>query len=301
MARVLVIDDSRLMAEFAKSILVKNGHEVFTAPDGPSGIEIARAEKPQVILLDVVMPGIDGYAVCSQLKNDEDTKDIAIVMLTSKAEPADKIKGLAMGAVDYVTKPFDAGELIARVNTQVKLQELYNALQERNRQLQDMAIRDGLTTLYNHRYFQEQLATEFTKSIRYGDALTCIIIDIDHFKQFNDTYGHQTGDAILSEMGRLLRHLTRSGDVPARYGGEEFAVLLLRCDRTTGRSCAERLRKAVEEHEFRFQDNTFLVTVSVGAASSPDERISLAKELLEGADKALYAAKRGGRNRAEVF
>jgi PleD family two-component response regulator len=100
-------------------------------------------------------------------------------MLTSKAEPADKIKGLALGAVDYVTKPFDAGELIARVNTQVKLQELYNALQERNRQLEEMAIRDGLTTPYNHRYFQEQLATKFAKSIRYGDALTCIIIDID--------------------------------------------------------------------------------------------------------------------------
>ncbi|MFZ5993696.1 MAG: diguanylate cyclase [Thermodesulfobacteriota bacterium] len=301
MARVLVIDDSRLMVEFAKSILVKTGHEVFTAPDGPSGIEIAREEKPQVILLDVIMPGIDGYETCSRLKNDEDTKDIAIVMLTSKAEPADKIKGLALGAVDYVTKPFDAGELIARVNTQVKLQELYNALQERNRQLEEMAIRDGLTTLYNHRYFQEQLAAEFAKSIRYGDALTCIIIDIDHFKQFNDTYGHQAGDAILSEMGRLLRQLTRSGDVPARYGGEEFAVLLLRCDKITGRSCAERLRKAVEDHEFRFQDNTFRVTVSVGAASSPDERISLAKELLEGADKALYTAKRGGRNRAEFF
>jgi diguanylate cyclase len=102
-------------------------------------------------------------------------------------------------------------------------------------------------------------------------------------------------------MGRLLRHLTRSGDVPAGYGGEEFAVLLLRCDRTTAQSCTERLRKAVEGHEFRFQDTTFQVTVSVGAASSPDERISLAKELLEGADKALYAAKRGGRNRAEIF
>lgn len=301
MAKVLIIDDSRLMVEFAKNILTKTGYSVFTASDGISGIEIASREKPLVVLLDVIMPGIDGYETCKRLKESESTSNISVIMLTSKAEPADKIRALAMGAVDYVTKPFDAGELIARVNTHVKLQELYEALQERNRALEDLAIRDGLTTLYNHRYFQEQLAGEMGKSKRYGDPLACILLDIDHFKQFNDKYGHQAGDAILSHIGSMLKQLTRSGDIPARYGGEEFAVLLPRCDAQTAQTCGERLRRSVEEHDFNYKDSRFNVTISVGVACFPDERISLAKDLVEAADKALYTAKRAGRNKVEKF
>ncbi len=302
MAKVLVIDDSRLVTEFAKSILRKTGgHEVLTALDGPSGIETAKAEKPWVILLDVVMPGIDGYETCSRLKNDDSTKDISIIMLTSKGEPADKVKGLAAGAVDYVTKPFDAGELIARVNIQVKLQELYETLQYRNRQLEELAICDGLTALYNHRHFQEQLTVEVEKSKRYGEPLACIILDIDHFKQFNDSYGHLAGDAILCEMGKLLKQQIRSCDVAARYGGEEFALLLPKCDRLLAQSCAERIRKAVEDNDFRFKDVAFRVTISVGVASFPDDCISSPRELAGAADKALYEAKRGGRNRVAVF
>ncbi len=301
MAKVLIIDDSRVMVEFARSTLTEIGQEVLTASDGLSGIEKAKAEKPQLILLDVIMPGIDGYETCSRLKNCKDTREIPIVMLTSKAEPADKVKGLALGAVDYITKPFDVGELIARVNIQIKLRELYEALQDRNRQLERLAIRDGLTTLYNHRHFQERLAVEVARSKRYGDPLACILSDIDHFKHFNDTYGHQAGDAILSEMGKLFKELTRSCDVPARYGGEEFAIILPKCDLSMALFCAERLRKTIEDNEFTFKDVTFRVTISIGGAIFPDERISSHGELLEGADKALYSAKRGGRNRVEIF
>ncbi|MFH1148200.1 MAG: diguanylate cyclase [Pseudomonadota bacterium] len=301
MAKILIIDDSRLMVEFAKNILKKTGYEVITAADGISGVDLARSQRPQAILLDVVMSGIDGYETCRLLKQDELTRDIGIIMLTSKAEPADKVKGLALGAVDYITKPFDAGELIARVNIHVKLHELYEALQERNRQLEELATRDGLTGLHNHRYFKEQLALEMGKIQRYGDFLTCILVDIDYFKQFNDTYGHQSGDAILSQIGRLLNGVTRAGDVAARYGGEEFAVLLPRCDLKTGRPCAERLRKMVEDANFSYNGTDFHVTISVGVASCPDERISLARDLVEGADKALYNAKRAGRNRVEVY
>lgn len=301
MAKILIIDDSRLMVEFAKNILKKTGYDVITAGDGISGVELARSERPQAILLDVIMPGIDGYEACRLLKEDELTKDIGVIMLTSKAEPADKVKGLALGAVDYVTKPFDAGELIARVNIHVKLYELYEALQERNRQLEQLAIRDGLTGLHNHRYFQEQLAAEMGKLQRYGDSLTCILLDIDFFKQFNDTYGHQSGDAILSQIGEILNKVTRAGDIAARYGGEEFVVLLPRCDLKMGFACAERLKKMVEENNFNYNGTAFHVTASIGVAGCPDERISLPRDLVAGADKALYSAKRAGRNRVEVY
>jgi len=136
MAKILVIDDSRLIAHVAKTILTKRKHEVILAQDGMAGLEAAKSERPDMILLDLIMPVMDGYQVCEQLKEEGSTKEIPIIMLTSKAEPADKVKGLEMGALDYVTKPFDEGELVARVNTQLQLKELHDALEEKNRQLQ---------------------------------------------------------------------------------------------------------------------------------------------------------------------
>ena len=165
MAKVLVIDDSRLIAHVAKTILTNRGHEVILAQDGLTGLRAARSEEPDMILLDLIMPVMDGYDVCQRLKERDSTKEIPIIMLTSKAEPSDKVKGLEMGASDYVTKPFDEGELIARVNLQLRLKELRGSLQE-------MAERDGLTGLYNHRYFHEQLSKDFKRARRYHESLS---------------------------------------------------------------------------------------------------------------------------------
>ncbi|NVL90496.1 MAG: diguanylate cyclase [Desulfobacterales bacterium] len=301
MAKILIIDDSRLIAHVAKTILTKGGHEVFLAQDGLAGLEAAKAQQPDIILLDLIMPVMDGYQVCEQLKKEESTKEIPIIMLTSKAEPADKVKGLQMGALDYVTKPFDEGELVARVNIQLQLKELYEALQEKNRQLQEMANRDGLTGLFNHRYFHDQLSKDFLRARRYHETLSCVLLDIDHFKKFNDTYGHQTGDVVLSTLGRIIEDSVRDSDLAARYGGEEFALVLYHTDGPAALHVSERLRQAVEGCEVDAEGKTLNVTISLGIATFPHEQIRDSKELVECADKALYQAKENGRNRVEVF
>ena len=301
MARILIVDDSRLIAHVAKTILTKQGHEVILAQDGLAGLQAAKSEHPDLILLDLIMPVMDGYQVCQGLKEEDSTKEIPIIMLTSKAEPADKVKSLELGALDYVVKPFDEGELIARVNIQLRLKQLYEALQEKNRQLRELANRDGLTGLYNHRYFHEQLSKDFLRARRYHESLSCILLDIDYFKKFNDTYGHQTGDIVLSTLGQVIRDSIRDSDFAARYGGEEFALVLYHADRPTAVNVAERLRQMVEHCEVRDKDHVLHVTISLGVATFPHEQISNPKQIVECADKALYKAKENGRNRVEYF
>lgn len=301
MARILLIDDSRLIAHVAKTILTKLGHEVILAQDGMAGLEAAKSEQPDIILLDLIMPVMDGYQVCQQLKEEGGTKEIPVIMLTSRAEAADKVKGLEMGALDYVTKPFDEGELVARVNTQLKLKELREALQEKNRQLQELANQDGLTGLYNHRYFHEQLSKDLLRARRYHESLSCVLLDIDYFKKFNDTHGHQTGDVVLSTLGQVIEDSIRDSDFAARYGGEEFALILYHTDGSGAYDVAERLRQMVEDCEVHDKGNVLHVTISVGVATFPHEAIDDSKELIECADKALYKAKENGRNRVEAY
>ncbi|MEW6219353.1 MAG: diguanylate cyclase [Thermodesulfobacteriota bacterium] len=297
MARILIIDDSALVAHVAKGILDRCGHEVLLAADGPSGLELAAQERPDLILLDVVMPGMNGYQVCEQLKAQAATPEMPIIMLTSRADPADKVRGLEIGASDYVTKPFDEGELVARVNTHLKIRELYESLREKNRQLQELVNRDGLTGLYNHRFFQETAAKDFQKAVRYQESLSCTMLDIDYFKTFNDTHGHQVGDTVLRTLGGLIRSQMRETDLAARYGGEEFALLLYRTPAPEAFLVADRLRQAVADHAFRHEELTLAVTISVGVATFPHPRILDARTLIECADQALYQAKDNGRNR----
>lgn len=301
MAKILIVDDSKLIAHVARSILTKRGHEVLWAQDGPAGFDLAKTQVPDLILLDLVMPLMDGYEVCQRLKADATMFDIPVIMLTSKAESGDKVKGLEMGAVDYVTKPFDEGELLARVNIHLRLKELYEDLQEKNRRLQEIANRDGLTGLYNHRYFQEQLVKDFARAQRYLQPLSCVLFDIDHFKQFNDTYGHQTGDIILKTMGELILGSIRESDLAARYGGEEFALILYYTTPEGALDVAERLCRVVRDYEFDKGGELLHITISAGVATFPHATIHEPRKLIECADKALYKAKQNGRNRVEVL
>jgi two-component system cell cycle response regulator len=301
MAKILIIDDSRLIAHVAKTILTKRGHEVILANDGLAGLQAAKSEQPDIILLDLIMPVMDGYQVCMGLKKEYSTREIPVIMLTSKAEPADKVKGLELGALDYVTKPFDEGELVARVNTQLRLKELYEALQEKNLQLQEQANRDGLTGLYNHRYFHEQLSQDFLRAKRYHESLSCIFLDIDYFKKFNDTYGHQTGDVVLATLGRIIKDSIRDSDLAARYGGEEFALVLHHTDGPAAMYVAERLRQKVQDYDVHDKGNVLHVTISIGVATFPHEEIKDSKGLIKCSDEALYKAKENGRNRVESY
>jgi diguanylate cyclase (GGDEF)-like protein len=301
MSKILLIDDSRLISEFGKKILFSNGHEVMTADSGELGLEISLRDHPDLILLDVILPGLDGYEVCRRLKNLDSLRDIPVIMLTSKAEPADKIRGLELGAVDYVTKPFDAGELMARVNTHLRMKELYEALQEKNLQLQDLANRDGLTNLYNHRFFHEQLNREMDRIRRYGGILSCVILDLDFFKKVNDTFGHQVGDQILTGVARILEKGIRESDLAVRYGGEEFALLLLQTEAQVALLVCERLRSQLAAYPFQVIDSPVRITASFGLASFPSNLIQEQKELVKAADQALYQAKSGGRDRVVLF
>ncbi|OGQ98180.1 MAG: hypothetical protein A2521_14880 [Deltaproteobacteria bacterium RIFOXYD12_FULL_57_12] len=301
MARILIIDDSTLVAHVAMNILNRHGHQVLLAADGRSGLEFAARERPDLILLDVVMPGMNGYQVCEQLKTEGNTAAMPVIMLTSRADPADKVRGLEIGASDYITKPFDEGELVARVNTHLKIKELYESIQEKNRQLQELANRDGLTGLYNHRFFYETADKDFRKAFRYQEALSCTLFDIDYFKKFNDTYGHQVGDTVLKTLGGLITSQMRESDLAARYGGEEFALLLYHTAAPEAFLFADRLRKEVESHHFQHEELTLAVTISVGVATCPHPQIGDVQTLIEYADKALYRAKENGRNRVVAF
>jgi two-component system, cell cycle response regulator len=301
MSKILLIDDSRLITEFGKKILISNGHEVLTADSGELGLEMSLRDHPDLILLDVILPGLDGYEVCRRMKNLDSIRDIPVIMLTSKAEPADKIKGLELGAVDYVTKPFDAGELTARVNTHLRMKELYEALQEKNLQLQDLANRDGLTNLYNHRFFHEYLNRELDRIRRYGGMLSCAILDLDFFKKVNDTFGHQAGDMILKEMALILKRGIRESDLAARYGGEEFALVLLQTEVEAAQLVCDRLRNEIATTTFLIGDTSIHVTASFGISFYPSTAIRETKNLVAAADQALYQAKTGGRNRLVLF
>ncbi len=301
MSKILLIDDSRLITQFGKNILIGKGHEVLTAESGEMGLELALRDQPDLILLDVILPGMDGYQICEKLKATVQNKDIPVIMLTSKAEPADKIKGLELGAVDYVTKPFDAGELIARVNTHLRMKELYEALQEKNQQLQEMANRDGLTQMFNHRFFHEHLVREIDRVRRYGGILSCVILDLDFFKKVNDTYGHQTGDLVLKEVARIIQKGIRDSDLAARYGGEEFALVLLHAEAEVVVMVSERLRAQIAAYPFPAVDPPLHITASLGIASFPTTGIKEERELVAAADQALYQAKSGGRNKVVLF
>jgi len=300
-AKILIIDDSRVIVHVARDFLNRNGHEVLIAQDGPQGLDLARSQLPDLILLDLVLPQMDGYEVCKKLKQEDKTSIIPVIMLTSKAEPGDKVRGLQIGAVDYVTKPFDEAELLARVNIHLRLRELYEALQEKNRQLQELANCDGLTGLFNHRYFHEQLTQDFLRAKRYYEPLSCVLFDIDYFKRCNDTYGHKVGDHVLMSVGGLIKKVIRDSDLAARYGGEEFAVILYHTPVAGAYQAAERIRVTVKDQTFHKDDQAFQITISAGVASVPHANITDPIKMIECADQALYLAKQQGRDQVICY
>jgi diguanylate cyclase (GGDEF)-like protein len=299
--KVLIIDDNKLIRQLATTLLSKKNYNVLTAENGEQGIELAQSFKPQVILLDVMMPEVDGYEVCKRLKSNDKTKNIPIIMVTSMTESIDKIKGLELGAADYVTKPFDHGELQARVATQAKMKNLWDELQEKNLILEELSKKDGLTDLYNHRHFHERISEEFKRAKRYKLPLCCVLIDLDHFKNVNDTYGHQAGDKILKSLAEIVVGNIREVDIAARYGGEEFALILPHIALKDAVIMANRIRTNVESEVFRFNDININITISMGVAGMLDNKASSYNELIRFADEALYAAKANGRNRVETY
>jgi two-component system cell cycle response regulator len=304
-ARILVIEDSRTQADEIKTQLEAMGYEIILAHDGVSGLKMVGTESPDLVILDVVLPDIDGHEVCRWIKMQG--RGTPVIMLTIKGEVGDRVTGLHTGADDYLPKPFVWDELNARIYACLRTRNIQEELRSKNLQLEEllhkveqMAITDSLTGLYNRRRFQEAMQKEFHRCHRYKVPLTCLLIDIDHFKAINDTYGHQTGDAVLSELGKILSTTFREIDTVSRYGGEEFTALLPETDRRAAYQAAGRLVTAVATHSFTGKETALHVTVSVGVAGIPDEAVTAPDQLVQAADFALYRAKQSGRNRAEV-
>lgn len=305
-AKILLVEDSKGQAEATKSFLEKKGYEVTWAEDGLTAFKIAKSQKVDIILLDRVLPDIDGNEICRWLKLNQDTKGIPIIMLTIKDSVSDKVNGLEAGADDYLPKPFDEVELNARIYSCLRTKALQDELRQKNKQLEEMltrvetlAITDPLTGLFNRRRFESILSLEFKKAARYQAPLSCMIIDIDHFKEVNDAYGHRTGDMILKEIARIIHKNIREVDTAARWGGEEFAVLIPNTTKENAVQPAKRILNTVSKHSFPDIGGRH-VTVSIGIADIMDPAITNEEKLVHAADLAMYAAKKKGRNKIET-
>jgi diguanylate cyclase (GGDEF)-like protein len=290
--KLLIIDDDPDALEVAKSRLAKERVEILCAEGGIAGLEVARRERPDLILLDLEMPDMSGLDVCRALKSDVELCMIPVLFLTGSSTAEDKVRGLDLGAVDYITKPFDAFELRARVRAALRTKHLQDLLIEH-------AHIDPLTGLPNRRALMERLQSEWARIRRHGGRLSFIMADIDHFKRVNDAHGHHIGDKLLQEVAQAIVRQCREVDLPARYGGEEFAIVVPHETESGAVRLAERCRQEIAKAGVSTNGGPVRVTASFGVADATSAPSPEA--LIKRADEALYRAKQSGRNAVEGY
>ncbi|MCC6131116.1 MAG: diguanylate cyclase [Acidobacteria bacterium] len=295
-AQVLVVEDDPVYREQMEIPLRQAGFQVESCPDGQAALERVRVFRPEVVVTDWEMPRLDGLTLCRLIKGIDELRFTHVIILSSRGETASKVAGLDTGADDYLVKPVDPNELVARVRSGLRLVRALSELAAKNELLERLALTDPLTSLPNRRAFEESLSREVSRAQRSGRPLSLLILDLDHFKSINDSFGHGFGDEILVGFARLLARQARRGDMAARIGGEEFAVLLPMTEKIHAITVGERIRRACEGTPLgRTQQQS--VTVSVGAATTKGTAGSSPAELVDEADRALYRAKAEGRNR----
>ena len=283
--KVLVVDDEEIICTLFAAMLSHYGcYQVVTTTDGRQVIDILRREPFDVMLLDMSMPAISGLDVLRQVT--QAFEELPVIIVTGHGSIEIAVESMQAGAADFVTKPVPAAVLHLRIQKALE--------HARTRRL---ASTDGLTQVYNHRTFQERLGQEIARANRYSRPLSLLMIDVDHFKLYNDTYGHPQGDIVLQDLARLLQEMSRTSDTVARYGGEEFAIILPETDSVSAQKIGERLREQVERYAFPGKEHMpgGTLTVSIGVATYAS--IHSKDDLLQAADMALYTAKRAGRNR----
>jgi diguanylate cyclase (GGDEF)-like protein len=299
--KILVAEDDLVTRRMLEAYLGKWGYEVVMVADGQQAWQLLQQEHaPRLALLDWMMPEMDGMSICREVRRLEIQPYIYLILLTARKYHEDIIAGLEAGADDYLTKPFDPIELRARLRAGARVVELQDNLIEAREALREQAMHDPLTQLLNRRATLDFLLTELNRATRDLKPLTVMMVDIDHFKSINDRYGHPAGDGVLCEVSRRLRASLRAYDIVGRFGGEEFLVVAPGCDMSPGLMRAERLREVVCSQPVTLKDLSINVTVSVGVASVPEPKPQDLEAMLSAADKALYRAKEGGRNRVEA-
>ncbi len=300
---ILIIDDSPTLRQEIIDILQRTSLFTFyfEAGDGIEGFKMVLNKRVDVILCDLEMPGMDGFKFLSMMGTREELQDVPVIMLTGREDQDAKVRGLEQGASDYVTKPFDPAELVARVKVQLKIKSLQDSLKKSNELLLKLSNTDPLTQLFNRRFLTEALDRELTRSTRTNTPLALIMLDIDHFKKVNDTYGHQRGDLVLKRVANVLHAGLREYDIAARFGGEEFAIILPGTTLDQASEAAERIRLGCADISFTDELASLSLTVSLGVAAFPHSSIRHIDDLIREADYALYRAKRSGRNRVSLL
>jgi len=301
--KILVVDDSRTQLERLVKVLEREGFDVRAATTGNEAIVKVRTDPPDLVLLDMILPDMDGLKVLLHIKKGPEDRFIPVIILSVKSDLGSKVEGLRLGADDFLAKPFEDLEIVARVNAMLRIKSLQDQLRTTQAKLEEQSVTDGLTGLKNRRFFDDRLGEEFRRAQRYTDPVSLIMIDLDHFKQVNDRYGHQTGDTVLREAAVLVRQSIRDTDIGARYGGEEFAVILPKTHLSGALAVAERIWRELGKKVYRTEPQPaggrtgeLRVTASIGLAFYPSKDIATSGALVRFADEALYQAKRSGRN-----
>ena len=320
-ATVLLADDDRAVIERIKAGLVGQGYDFIEASDGQSALSALREHQPDLLVMDVHMPVLSGVEVCRIVKANQGQGGfgfIPVILMTARTNSSNKVEGLELGADDYLVKPFDMLELSARLKSMLRLKSLQDALVEKNRlldqanreldrkrlELLELSRTDSLTGLINRRHFDERLAAEFARASRYQSPLSCFLLDIDHFKKVNDTWGHPFGDHVLREVAQVAKKALRDVDVLCRYGGEELIALLPETSPADAAAAAERVRYGIETLKLSYVDPDDVTrlkqpvkcTASIGVATWPRGTVDSPQMLVQAADDCLYAAKQAGRN-----
>ncbi|MBN2413614.1 diguanylate cyclase [candidate division KSB1 bacterium] len=279
-------------------------YDITVASSGQQTISIVEKSKPDLILLDVMMPDLNGFDTCRLIKNNDKNFYIPIILVTALNEVEDKIKGIEAGADDFITKPVNKHELLSRVKSLLRIKSLHDELQEKVILLEDaketlrqLAIKDGLTNLYNHRYFKDAINNEIERAKRNHTQFSLIMFDIDYFKNYNDTNGHLAGDDVLRIIAELVQRNIRSIDVAARYGGEEFALIFPETNKTAAKFIANKIKNLIDGYKFYNEASqpNGKISISVGVATYPINGTSI-EELIDCADRRLYIAKAKGKN-----
>ncbi|HED54319.1 MAG TPA: diguanylate cyclase, partial [Phycisphaerales bacterium] len=283
---VLVIDDAEDVHRLLQARLRQENIELLEALGGQSGLDLAEEHVPSLILLDLDMPDMDGFEVLRHLKENSKTRDIPAIVLSGLQSPADKVIAFDLGAVDYVTKPFDLMELRVRLRSALRMKDLINMLGQ-------MAHIDGLTGLWNRAHFNDRWAANVSENDRHGKALSVALFDLDHFKSINDTYGHPAGDAALQGFAKIVRREVRACDIACRYGGEEFALIMPSTSPEEAAVVCDRIRDEISKVQWPSHPER-TITVSIGIAGATEGVEITPENWLEETDKALYRAKNGG-------
>jgi len=297
--RILILDDDRSVRQLLERMVADCGYQALVASNWAEALRIYREGSPDLILLDVMMPGMDGYKVAKMLRN-EGGAFVPIILLTSLEDIDSKRRGMAAGADDFLTKPVSQLELQIRLSSMLRIKVLTDQLATANAQLAELAVTDPLTGLYNRRHLYELLDREFARAKRYGRSLACFMMDIDHFKSVNDTYGHPVGDRVLQLVAELVKGTLRNTDIAGRFGGEEFMILAPETGPDAAMIVAERVRRLISARSAAAGPPVPHVTVSIGVATTDHGGATAAAELVRLADEALYRAKGAGRDRSVV-